>query len=492
MEPSKRTSSQPLQVAIAAVCGLLVFVAVVGFVGLILNFRVANVTNQALSYDVELEDKGDDLRVAVLDVRHYQRNIYFAGYSRGGLSDFEGAYVTLLQEIDELEELGIRDEGVAQPQELREMARDYYEDFRPTIESDVGSVGTDAEARGEFDLAHERALESLELIESEAAGIDELGEQRSGAALGTVEDATANARYVLLSVLGGLVLVGALLAYAAVRVVSELRRLYAGEQLSAEALSEANRAKTDFIADASHELRTPLTVLHGNAQIGLQFEERPDQREVFSDILRESTRMSRMVEDLLFLARSDSASLPLKQERLELEPFIHELASRAAALAHERGVSFSQHLGGDGMIYADPGRIEQAVLVFVDNAAKYSPAGTPVNLTTETTADELLLHVIDEGPGIPEEELSRVFERFYRVDKTRARKQGGSGLGLSISATIAEAHDGRISVASREGEGTRMTLLLPLIPTPAESEAPDGQRNAEEQNNELEIGKRNT
>jgi two-component system sensor histidine kinase VicK len=460
VEQPKRIRSQPLQIAVSAVGGLLIFIAVVGVVGLVLNYRITGVTQEALTYDVELEDHGDDLRVAVLDVRHYQRNLYFEaltgqGISRTRVADFEGAYATLLQEIDELEELGIRDEDVPQPEDFRRVAREYYEGFRPAIDLEA------SDHRAFLD-AHEEALVRIDELEAAARQIDKLGEQRSAAALSNVQRTAQNAEFLMLAVLGGLVLVGALLAYAALRVVAELRRLYDSEQRAAEALARANQAKADFIADASHELRTPLTVLHGNAQIGLQLEDRPEQREIFEDILRESTRMSRLVEDLLFLARSDSASPPLHRELVEVRSFLFGLAARAAALAQERGVPFSRELGGYGTLNADVARIEQAVLIFVDNAAKYCPPGTPVRLVSETTGGELRITVEDRGPGIPEEDLSRIFERFYRVDKTRARRQGGSGLGLSIARTIAEAHGGRVEAESRVGEGTKMTLAVPL------------------------------
>jgi two-component system sensor histidine kinase VicK len=111
----------------------------------------------------------------------------------------------------------------------------------------------------------------------------------------------------------------------------------------------------------------------------------------------------------------------------------------------------------------DRGRVEQAVLILVDNAAKYGPPGGKVSLTSEARSGDLRVTVADEGPGIPEEELTRIFERFYRMDKTRSRKLGGSGLGLPIANTIVEAHGGRIEAESRVGEGTSMSICLPLI-----------------------------
>jgi two-component system sensor histidine kinase VicK len=179
---------------------------------------------------------------------------------------------------------------------------------------------------------------------------------------------------VLLTVIVGLLLVGAGLAYATMRVVNELRRLYAEQQETTEKLAAANKAKADFIADVSHELRTPLTVLRGNAQVGL-LDGGGEHKEILEEIVEESKRMSRMVEDLLFLAKSDSASLRLTFETVAVEPFVAELAGRAEILARERGATLETELRGEGLLRIDPQRIEQAALILVDNAAKYSQPG---------------------------------------------------------------------------------------------------------------------
>jgi signal transduction histidine kinase len=273
----------------------------------------------------------------------------------------------------------------------------------------------------------------------------------------------------------GLLLVGAGLAYATVRVVNELRRLYDEQQQTAKKLAEANKAKIDFIADVSHELRTPLTVLRGNAQVGLALNGDAERAELFEEIVEESRRMTRLVEDLLFLARSDAASVPLQTETVDVVPFLHELAGRAEVLVRERGATFESTLAGEGQLRVDPTRIEQAVLILVDNAAKYGPAGGLVTLSSELSRPgQLRIKVEDRGPGIPSEELPHVFERFYRVDKTRTRRgdgegpgQGGTGLGLPIARTIVQAHGGRIEVMSQPGEGTKVSLYLPLLPVPS-------------------------
>jgi signal transduction histidine kinase len=450
---------QPWRITIAAVGGLLVAILIAGLVGILVNQRVEDATREA-RYDVELEDEGDDLRAAVLDLRHYHRNIAFAGVSRGGIDDFESAYRRLREEIDELEDVGVSDPSAPQPGEIRAMATEYYEDFRPAI----SLYQEDQEDGGKaFTEVSDTGLYRISQMENAAEKLDGLGERLSDEALDRVDRATITARVVLLTVIGGLLLAGAALAYAAVRVVNELRRLYAEQQAATEKVEAASQAKTEFIADVSHELRTPLTVLRGNAQVGLALGGDPEHTELYAEIVEESRRMSRMVEDLLFLARSDSATLPLDLETVSVEALLELLAGRATVLARERGATLETNLEGTGFVEADAQRIEQAVLILIDNAAKYGQAGGKITLSSSVRSGELRISVEDRGPGIPEEELPRIFERFYRLDKARSRRLGGAGLGLPIAKTIVEAHGGHVEAVSRIGEGTKMTLCLPLL-----------------------------
>ena len=825
---------RPWQTVIAAVAGLLLVVALAGFSGFVLNQRISEVTREVIRYDVELQAEGDELRAATLDLRHYHRNILFGGPTSSNVEDFEIAYARLHGEIDELEQLGVRSSDVPSPDQLREMARDYYDDFRPAV--DLYDSEPEAFAR-----ASDAGLAELDGMESEAQTIDDRGEQHAQQALSDVERVTDTANLVLISVLAGLALVGALLAYAAVRMVSELRDLYAREQRAAEDLAEseerfrallknssdiisvfekdgkvvyhspshqrilghkpeervgqsiftvphvhpddlaakrsffdrilasepgelqtarfrlrdvedtyhvmeavgANRlddplvrgivtnyrdvteryhaeealrfqkallesqseasidgilvvsgrqevlsfnrrfvemwqvpeeimasgqagevlreiqnkveqpeeyrrlvqylyehpdeesqselpladgrtfdcysapvkgadgayygrvwhvrditgrkqaeeqlrqyaalldlsyepilvwdleqgivewnkgcerlygytkaeaagqishrllktvhpinvdelkdtllrdgvwsdevrhttrcgrevivetshqliesqgrrlvletnrditerkrieqelersleSKTEFLADVSHELRTPLTVVRSNAEVGLELQRGCVHSEILQEIARESRSMSRLVEDLLFIARSDAGSLPLEPETLEAKAFLSSLAERAGTLAKENGATLETELSASGKLRVDPARIEQAVLVLVDNAAKYAADGGEITLASRTEAGELRLEVADRGPGIPEEYLSRIFERFYRPE-SEPGKRGGAGLGLPIASKIAELHGGRVEASRREGGGTIMTLYLPLADAP--------------------------
>lgn len=465
-------SGQPWRIIIVAVGGLLVAVIVAGLVGFVLNRNIASVTNDVLRYDADLEDEGDDLRAAVLDMRHYHRNLYFAGPSEKGIREFEAAYKRLEEEVDELEKLGVRDRDAPQPEEIRALTEDYYDGFRPAIERYD-------EDRAAFERASDEGLDRIDQLNLIAEELDELGEQRWEKALQEVESVTRTASIDMLAIIFGLLLAGAVLAYTAVRIVNELRRLDAEQKATAEQLEAANRAKAEFIADVSHELRTPLTVLRGNAQVGLaRGTEDSEETRLFEEIVEESRRMSRMVEDLLLLAKSDSASLPYEFETVEVEPVLAELAGRAAVLARERGASLRTELAGGGLARLDQQKMEQAVLILVDNAAKYGSrdgSSSEIVLSSLVRSGELRITVRDQGPGIPETELPHVFERFYRLDKARSRQMGGAGLGLPIARTIIEAHKGRLEAVSRPGEGTTMSLYVPLLPpepaTPGKSNA---------------------
>ncbi|HEX6711258.1 MAG TPA: PAS domain-containing protein [Rubrobacter sp.] len=241
------------------------------------------------------------------------------------------------------------------------------------------------------------------------------------------------------------------------RDVSERKR-------AEELLAEAARARAEFLAEVSHELRTPLTVIRGNAEVGLDLDQDCEHEEILREIVTASSTMTRMVEDLLFLARSESAAPPFRMEPVEAKVLLRGLARRAEALAAEHDATVDIAFSASGLVRVDPVRVEQAILALVDNAVKYGPDGQRVTLRSVSSGGELRVEVGDQGPGIPEVELPHVFERFYRLAGV---EEAGSGLGLSIAQTIVEAHGGRIEAESQPGEGTRMSLILPLLPDEA-------------------------
>ncbi|MGH2545002.1 MAG: sensor histidine kinase, partial [Ardenticatenaceae bacterium] len=415
----------------ASVIGLLVAITIAGLVGLGLNARVERLTDQTLRYDLALEDISNELRVAALELRHRHRNIMLSpALSRHSVARLDGAYTQLLTQIERLDELGVPDSGQTPPPQLRQMAERYYADFRPVIASELpGSVP--------FTRAADDGLVRLDQIVQASEAIGQFGEQQAHSALESLEQVTGSSRGVLLAVLAGLVLAGAGLALATVRIVNE-------QEETARQLSAALLTKSNFIADASHELRTPLTVLRGNAEVALELDRTCIHTDLLEEIVEEAARMTRLVEELLLLARSDAGSLPLEMELIAAEPLLAELSDRSAILARERGVAFQSRVNGAGELRIDRARIEQVVMILVDNATKYGSPGATVTLSSFAREREIAVEVTDRGPGIPEADLPFIFERFYRVDKARVRGQGGAGLGLAIARTIVEAHGGRI------------------------------------------------
>ncbi len=216
-----------------------------------------------------------------------------------------------------------------------------------------------------------------------------------------------------------------------------------------------------FSADASHELRTPLTVMKGEAELALR---RPrsaeDYRHVLESGLEEIDRMTRIVDELLFLARADLGEVPLEALPVRLDALIEDIQRQAAVLGQESGVQVVVGTIEPATVLGDELRLRELVLNLVDNAAKYSYPGGKVEMALMREKGGCRLSVTDQGIGIPPEALARIFDRFYRTDAARAHAKQGTGLGLSICKWIAEAHHGRIEVQSTVGEGSRFTVIL--------------------------------
>jgi len=460
---------RPWRTAVLAVAGLLIAIAVIGVAGIVINRNIHQTVEDAIAHDVELEDRGDDLRVAILEVRHYHRDLLLNNPDPTRVDLWQGRYRVLVEQIDAVEAvLGghpARDE-LPDVDALRGQAAAYHADFAAAVRDEIRNAA-------DFRDVATGLLVPLDAMEAIAVAIDRAGEERAEAAFVAIDDASTTGSVALLAVILGLGAMGGVLAYAVLRLLQDQRRLVAAEQAVVARMADAARAKTDFIADASHELRTPLTVLRGNAEIGLAMDDGCAHREILGEIVAQSSRMSRLVDDLLFLARSDASSVPLELREAEAGELLRAIAGRAEVLAHERGASLATAIDADGSLRADPGRIEQAVLVLVDNAAKYGPEQGTVELEARTRGDHLLIEVRDRGPGIPAELQPRIFERFYRAAAGgRERSSGGAGLGLAIAAAIVEGHGGRIAARDRAGGGTLMSVSLPL--RARDSEPPGG------------------
>jgi heavy metal sensor kinase len=218
-----------------------------------------------------------------------------------------------------------------------------------------------------------------------------------------------------------------------------------------------------FTADASHELRTPLTALRSVGEVGLRrAKTSEDYREVIGTMLEEVDRLSRLSDVLLMLARADAGEAQLHREPVDLSTLACEVADQLSVLAEERGQALAAHHEGPVLVEGDRLALRQALLNLVDNAIKYSPEGTRVGVVAGKRRNRAFVEVRDEGPGIAPEHRERIFERFYRVEGSRSREMGGSGLGLSLVKWAAEAHAGRVELETEEGEGSTFRLVLPI------------------------------
>ncbi|MCS6773560.1 MAG: ATP-binding protein [Anaerolineae bacterium] len=252
----------------------------------------------------------------------------------------------------------------------------------------------------------------------------------------------------------------------------EVARLSRAFNEMLDRLSQLFRAQQRLIADVSHELRTPLTVIRGNVDLMRMFGQLDP--ESLDAITREAERMNRMVADLLLLSQADAGVLPMNFTTVNVPALVADVERSGQMLAKGRVRIIAQAEPGL-TLYADPDRLKQVLLNLVDNAIKHTPDGGEVRIEASGNYNGFArLTVSDTGIGIPEKDLPHIFERFYRVDKSRSRASGGSGLGLSIVSTIVQAHHGRIAVSSKEGVGTTFDVYLPMQ-TPLQAAQLDSQ-----------------
>jgi two-component system OmpR family sensor kinase len=225
-----------------------------------------------------------------------------------------------------------------------------------------------------------------------------------------------------------------------------------------------------FVHDVSHELRDPITICLGHLE--LLGEDPEERRKTIALVMEELNRMGTIVDDLQLLAEAEQPNF-LRLEPIDIELFAHELADKASALAPRR---WALDRTGDGTFTADPGRLTEAVMNLVRNSVQHTDAGDTVAIGTSLSRTEVRIWVRDTGPGISLSDQARIFDPFTRGKDAHRRYRGG-GLGLAIVGVIAEAHGGRVDVASRPGEGSTFTIVLPrrspeaVTPDPAAASA---------------------
>jgi signal transduction histidine kinase len=247
---------------------------------------------------------------------------------------------------------------------------------------------------------------------------------------------------------------------------AEVQELAASFNRMARQVKSGRQAQRDFVANVSHDLKTPLTSIQGFSQAILDGTAADPEaaRRAAGIIHDEAGRMRRMADDLLLLARMDAGELQLDRQAVDLVPLLASCVTRLEPRAQDGGIALNLDTPPSGLppITGDGDRLVQLFTNLLDNALKHTPAGGRVTVTASASGDQVVVAVADTGPGIPADELARVFERFYQVDKSRARTQApGVGLGLAICKELAEAHGGRIAAESVVGVGTKFSVTLP-------------------------------
>jgi two-component system OmpR family sensor kinase len=240
----------------------------------------------------------------------------------------------------------------------------------------------------------------------------------------------------------------------------EIGNLVGSFNQTLERLEALFTSQQRLLADVSHELRTPLTVIKGNADL-MRRMKRLDE-ESLTSIDQEAGRLTRLVGGLLLLAQAESGKLALNMKRVELDLLITEVFQEMSILAGSR-VHVRLNEIDQAYVNGDRDRLKQVFINLVANAIQYTPQGGEVFLSLEKIGEQARIICRDTGPGIPAEDLPHIFERFYRAEKSRTRRETtGFGLGLSIANWIVERHGGRIEVNSQEGKGTTFAIWLPL------------------------------
>ena len=247
----------------------------------------------------------------------------------------------------------------------------------------------------------------------------------------------------------------------------ELRRLTETVNAMLSRIELAVQRIQQFTADASHDLRTPLSLIRTNAELALR---RPrtenEYRETLERILGASEETTQLIDALLTLARADLGAAQLEPRCFDVTPVLHKSAHKAAFLALEKGLAFSESLSEQSLcLHADVAAIERLLLALLDNAVKYTPSGGHVQFRSRREGESICIEIEDTGMGISEQDLPRIFDRFFRADQARSGEVPGSGLGLSIARWVVDSHEGAMEVSSRLGQGSLFRVRLPLAKT---------------------------
>ena len=252
------------------------------------------------------------------------------------------------------------------------------------------------------------------------------------------------------------------------RTGDELERLSLSLNLMISRLEDAINSSKQFVADASHELRTPLAVLRGELEnLAQDIELKSQTRETLGSALEEVDRLAEIVEGLLALSRLDTGDTQSRWVQFDLAELVATTADQMSLLAEDKNISVGCDFAAPVIIEGDQAKLKQVVVNLLDNAIKYTPNGGRIRLKIDRDEGYAVLDITDDGIGIPAEALPHVFKRFFRVDGSRSRDQGGAGLGLSIVKSICDAHGARVEVSSVPGHGSSFRVRQPLAAEPS-------------------------
>lgn len=228
-------------------------------------------------------------------------------------------------------------------------------------------------------------------------------------------------------------------------------------------LKQLENSRKNFVANVSHELKTPLTSIRGYTETLLESMEKPSEIEerFVKKIQQNSLQLQNLIEDLLYLSEIESGRQELKTQEIKLEKVFQEIESDFSEALKRKSLSLHIESESNLSAKAEPAALKQILANLIDNAIKYSDSDRKISLSAKSEQGQIMIHVKDEGPGIPSEDLPHIFERFYRVDKARSRELGGTGLGLAIVKHLVKTQKGEVGVISELGKGADFYVSLP-------------------------------
>ncbi|MSO40942.1 MAG: HAMP domain-containing histidine kinase [Solirubrobacterales bacterium] len=484
----------------------------VGFIVLFAMLLVVSLLGVARLFQIRVDFEDQTQRYSDLDVKAAQMQTAFAtenaavtAFRRGGADQAQLRDATAAADRTDAQALQLAAGDSVRPLVRRRIAAE--EDWRRRVADPLLRGGApSAQAQRESGASVEAASRSL------AAGVDEAKD----ASRDRAHDRTRNTTILVAAGLAAALLAALILFSGLInsmraplaRLVGGARRLAGGDletrvkvggpveiailgrafnEMAAELERDARerdrleRMKDDFVLTVSHELRTPVTVVKGFAE--MLTAEKGDlnsrQREAAEVISDSAGQLQKMINDLLDLARSDAGKLRIETEPVSVRTLVQNAARRMKPEFEEKGQRLTVSVESElPKVMADPHRIGQVLSNLLTNANRYAPEKARVRLTAAGAGRQVEFAVSDDGPGLDEEELEHVFERFWRADSGESQEVGGTGIGLAIAQSLIELHKGEISAASEPGEGASFRFLLPTVSEKANGASGDGAKPA--------------